>query len=104
VLSEVRPIDPTLIARQRLETLKRFSRLARAMTRNDAPEVISAASIAALSHHLEQSAGAEPGVFLELLLQKPDERVGHRRARHDRLNFTPVCRRTRWTVVWCGPS
>ena len=59
------------------------------MARDDAPEVIGAAWIAALSHHLEQPAGTEPGILLELLHQERDERVGHRRARHDRLQLHP---------------
>jgi hypothetical protein len=85
VLAEVRPIDLTLIAGQGLEALESLGGLTRSMTRDDAPEVIGAARIAALPHHLEQPTGAESGVLLELLHQERDERIGHRRARHDGL-------------------
>ena len=84
-LSEVRPVDLRLLARQRSEALKRLRRLARTVATDDASEVIRAARIAARLDHLEQPARAQARVFLQLLDDEHDERICHRWPRRERL-------------------
>jgi hypothetical protein len=57
------------------------------MLRDDPAEVIGAAGVPALLDHLEQAAGAQPGIRRELLEHERQIRIDQRRARSDLLRL-----------------